>query len=156
MSAFFKGWKKKIGVLTLVMACLAMAGWMRSLAVQDQICFRSRKHTMEFLQSFKNSISWHHFYNDSEAGPLLLSKCYNKWDAFPRFTDIRMSGDSDYFGFVMRTFSSNQANGYLLQIPYWSLVLPLTALAAYLLLKKPKTSTQKKTAHPTANEGATT
>ena len=30
MREFFKPWRRKIGVVTLVMACVLMAGWVRS------------------------------------------------------------------------------------------------------------------------------
>src|SRR5437764_2395905 len=35
MGAFFKGWKRKMGIMTLAMACLLMAAWVRSLVVTD-------------------------------------------------------------------------------------------------------------------------
>ena len=38
-------------------------------------------------------------------------------------------------------------------VPYWSIVVPLTLLSAYLLLTKPRLSTLKKIVAPTANEG---
>jgi len=38
-------------------------------------------------------------------------------------------------------------------IPYWFVVLQLTMLSAYLLIKKPKTSTQKKITEPIVVEG---
>ncbi len=38
-------------------------------------------------------------------------------------------------------------------VPYWSIVIPLTLLSAYLLLSKPHKSTPKKITEPIANEG---
>jgi len=37
MVGYFKPGRRKIGVLTLVMACVLMAGWVRSLQVVDEI-----------------------------------------------------------------------------------------------------------------------
>jgi hypothetical protein len=39
-------------------------------------------------------------------------------------------------------------------VPFWSIVLPLTALSAFLLIPKPKQSTKKKIIEPNVNEGA--
>lgn len=39
MREFFQGWRRKAGLLTLLVACLFMTGWVRSLVVQDRIEF---------------------------------------------------------------------------------------------------------------------
>jgi len=39
MKEFFQGWRRKIGVVTLVMALVFMAGWVRSLVVEDELDF---------------------------------------------------------------------------------------------------------------------
>ena len=40
------------------------------------------------------------------------------------------------------------------QVPYWFVVLTLTAISAYLLLTKQSKPTQMKITEPTANDGA--
>ncbi len=37
MREFFRGWRRKTGCLTLMMACVFMAGWMRSLNHEDAV-----------------------------------------------------------------------------------------------------------------------
>src|SRR4051794_19488286 len=37
MRDFFKGWRRKLGCVTLVMACVFMAGWVRSIGISDWI-----------------------------------------------------------------------------------------------------------------------
>ena len=37
MREFFRGWRRKIGVVTLVMACVFMMGWVRSAFVDNKI-----------------------------------------------------------------------------------------------------------------------
>ncbi|MEK6262669.1 MAG: hypothetical protein AABP62_29075 [Planctomycetota bacterium] len=32
---FFKGWRRKAGLVTLVMACVLGVGWMRSMVIRD-------------------------------------------------------------------------------------------------------------------------
>ena len=39
MGEFCNGWQRKIGVLTLVVACLFAAGWLRSLGEGELISF---------------------------------------------------------------------------------------------------------------------
>ena len=36
MREFFRGWKRKLGVVSLVMACVFMAGWVRSSLLTDR------------------------------------------------------------------------------------------------------------------------
>ena len=35
MREFFQGWRRKVGVVTLVMACVLTAGWVRSFLIRD-------------------------------------------------------------------------------------------------------------------------
>jgi hypothetical protein len=48
LAAFFKGWKRKIGVMTLLMACMLAAGWLRSLHVYTKIEFPVGARTTAF------------------------------------------------------------------------------------------------------------
>lgn len=54
MSEFFRGWRRKIGVVILVTACLLAMGWVRSLVIGDQVAF-------EIHQTFNNSLTENHF-----------------------------------------------------------------------------------------------
>ena len=42
MFTFFHGWRRKAGVLTLLLACVVMGGWVRSLAITDYLRFIDR------------------------------------------------------------------------------------------------------------------
>jgi len=37
MGDFFKPWRRKIDVVTLLMACIFMAGWVRSMSIEDSM-----------------------------------------------------------------------------------------------------------------------
>ena len=41
MRDFFKGWRRKVGCITLVMACLLISGWLRSLQSLEFVEFPS-------------------------------------------------------------------------------------------------------------------
>src|SRR5436305_1198495 len=44
MRDFFKGWRRKLGVVTLLMVCLFTCGWIRSLSLSETLHFPARKH----------------------------------------------------------------------------------------------------------------
>src|SRR6266700_4979357 len=39
MGDYFKPWRRKLGVVTLLLACVFVAGWVRSLSTFDSIAF---------------------------------------------------------------------------------------------------------------------
>lgn len=81
MPKFFHGWRRKLGCLTLLLACVFAVGWVRSPFIQDAI----------------------HIPCD----------------------------DGDYFCEI------GQQRISFIRVPYWSIVIPMTLLSAYLLLSKP-------------------
>jgi len=102
MLAFFHGWRRKMGVATLVFGCVFMALWVRSYAVFDSYEYRSNTHL------------------DSNAGAL--------------------SCVTDLYRYQLATRPSPIVHW---NIPYWSIVLPLTLLSAYLLLSKPRSKSNQ-------------
>ena len=57
MGDYFKPRRRKIGVLTLLLALLAMAGWVRSRSVLDRFFF-SQQYSMHALFSMDGVVSW--------------------------------------------------------------------------------------------------
>ena len=165
MGEFFRGWKRKVGVLTLVMACLLMGSWMRSRIGWDA------------LEFFRGS-----FAIQSDNGHLLLARIVinpsgrelkwssmpghywmgptpnNPWQPIP-FAQNKIDWSFRWNGFesgdVLTTPVTGPSQTWMQfwQVPYWSIVLPLTLISAFLLLSKPRKSIQTKTAQPVANEG---
>jgi len=136
MGEFFKGWRRKMGVLTLVMACVFAAGWVRSQETADSIyivvCHR------EYCFS-------------SETGQLGISEFDDEPDYPWEYPLIRSSvarHDVDipqqpfFFKYVRdEGMYSPPFSG--IRVSYSPIVLPLTLLSAYLLLVKPR--------HPTTS-----
>src|SRR4051794_20138993 len=54
---YFKPWRRKIGVLTLVITCVFMTGWMRSFATWDGIQIPSDESFCQ-LVSQKGVMAW--------------------------------------------------------------------------------------------------
>jgi len=136
MGELFHGWRRKLGVVTLVMACVLMAGWIRSETIGDDITFRLGKcgHEIRSERSRITSIST--WVRDSRWLP------ENEWTT--GFSPEVDSGSIwDRIGFLYNVCENNDADSNLsfqrlLMVPYWSIVIPLTLLSAYLLLGKPR------------------
>lgn len=151
MREFFHGWRRKAGVVPLVMALALMVGWLRSLIVADYFIYTvkhtSEEHCNNVLSSLRGAIGlnqhWldrgqpinqtthlaHHrfpFWYTEPAGRIDLSRFKCRWR---------------YCGFEMYDFPGgvdDQLTGTQYFIPYWSLILPLTLLSCCLLLGTPR------------------
>ena len=112
MREFFQGWRRKAGLATLAMACLLTVAWMRSFVIGDRLQVASH-----FLISAGGGVEWQF----DRTGDLI------DWTSAPV--------DPDGIFFLFRMGSQIRRTIYL---SYWSLVLPLTLLSAWLLLIKPR------------------
>jgi len=136
MDGFFKGLRRKLGVLTLMMACLFVAAWGRShisshllrIPVGDRIEYRA--------ELARYGIS--------------LSKHQKIVEAVKPQGEIDITKETDVNKVV--EFYVGRSRGYNILgrvvVPYWFAIIPLTLLSAGLLLTKPRQSTQKKIAEP--------
>ncbi len=136
MWEFFRGWRRKIGVVTLVIAYMFAAGWVRSLFIEDTLVFTDGSQH-QTLSSLYGKVYW-----DSKI----------EWTFDPGWftwftTDLRVST-------LLAASLASWETGESYCIPYWSIVLPLALLSLWLLLFKSRQSNQKKITEPTAIEGA--
>lgn len=172
MKEFFRGWKRKVGCLTLTMACVAMVGWVRSFIVADfvHLPFKSEPGTNIVSAISTNSgvvdLCWfskpielpgptvaiptptqpiEETFSLSTADELFKDRSTG---AFTEETDDRLP--KMVVPIVTRPMSQLVPT---LRIAYWSIVIPLTLISAWLLLKKPTKPNQTKTAQPISNEG---
>jgi len=166
MGEFFRGWKRKVGVVTLLMACVFAGGWLRS-EMNDEVVNCAFWETNHAIRSFDGKIQFRRAA--PHYGTIFLS-----WDSIKASHKIEPKQDWEddedddwknynilwrtdlVYGFhygvgTHKKFEARRLE--LWNIPYWSITITLTALSAFLLIKKPKTSTQKKTSEPIANEG---
>ena len=148
--------------MTLVMACLFMAGWMRNYFIRDSVNIPTgNSSSIEFISGYQclnlvvmwstipdhemASFRIYHQKDDEEIG-IHVGKFL--FDGFAR----------DHFPFRPTWFSfSNEVRITKLMIfslPYWSITIPLTLASHWLLMSKPRRSTPKKIPEPTANGGA--
>ena len=169
MCEFFKGWRRKVGVLTLVVACVFMGLWVRGHSTFDRVTIAGR-----------DSFSVFHFSNQrfGSLGVYFSHGRITNRNKLPRtewishsygYTpeQIQMlvqendayetSAEAKAEGFWTRQFLGFQIGGTNTSsefaIAYCSIVIPLTLLSAFLLLSKPRSSIQKKTDDPISAEG---
>jgi hypothetical protein len=128
-----------VGVVTLVMACLLAAMWVRSIFVFDlaavsfgdcRLLFVSRKQTFQTILQTNRPI-WV-FVEDKET----WIWSFERSDFTPGFLFNSQSSR-----LKMVTHPTERTSIPL--IYYWSIVLPLTLLSAYLLLIKPRVARPK-------------
>ena len=158
MGACFRGWRRKIGCITLLMAFGFMVGWVRSQTIGDGIHFNSadKSWTYFLLASADSSIT------------IIVERCpsemvYPEWISSelnaPEVIDSEKFEDSfkwhwRFCGFGCGVEEGNQNSKWTRTvIPYWSIVIPMTLLSAFLLLSKPRKSTQTKIVGPISAEG---
>jgi hypothetical protein len=144
MREFFRGWRRKVGVLSLVMACLFAAGWVRSMYSNDFVF-------IEFGFPFGGRIN---IYTSPDQMDILLQRSMGWCFDFGKVEPIRKrSRLTDVWLFDIHEIEEKieddvlqVAPGYKVSSFIHVIVIPLTALAAFLLLSKPKTSNPKKSA----------
>ena len=161
MREFFKGWKRKIGCLTLVMACVATAGWVRSqhfsdfikyrIGPQHWLCISSNNDSFALSLLKENQPGQFTFFRIFDSSPVQVDRSDEEYLVF-KFCGFKFGVD-DGMAPSAGVRISNPPTSYFCHAPYWSIVLPLTAFSAFLLLSKPLKSTLNKTDEPVANEG---
>jgi len=143
MREFFKGWRRKAGSMTLVMA-LALAGmWARSRVHEDTFRLRTSRSTdltVEFAGSaVKVRFQWETSNNGPDGGSMGPDK-WLEWNtsagsfSIPILFPITQPGGwASHYG---RFYKEGKANA--VWIPYSTSVLVSTLLSAYLILWKPR------------------
>lgn len=125
MGEFFRGWRRKMGVVTLVMTVALTGLWVRCETIHDGISFPifDRQHAIYavdgqivWMEMPQSGGIWLLASEDSAIMTEIIMDIEKKWDAIIEI--------SDYQKYRFRR----------LAVPAWSIVTPLTLLSAYLLL----------------------
>lgn len=146
---YFKPLRRKLGVATLVLACVFTAGWVRSLLVVDVIgvagkYFPGTKSYHE-IACFDGVLEWRQVWSRRNGD-------YSRADGTWRTTSVEGERKSRLFEYeveqqhefcVFRVEGGSWGKPDLrpaamgiIVVPYWSIVIPLTVLSAWLLLVK--------------------
>ena len=152
MGDYFHNWKRKLGVVTLLVTCVFMGGWVRSLLVEDYFTLRdwidlpvddfvisglgTRPHFLQLMRQTPPPIA---------PGPPEIATPIeievepvdtNDSDAC-ELDENRQWGGSASFGVQFCCLFSTDET--FAEIPFWSIVAPWTLLSAWLLLSPRKT-----------------
>jgi hypothetical protein len=122
MHTFFHGWRRKAGVATLGLACVVMGMWIRSRFIAD---------------SFAHSIAYVDYYAASKEGRFSFAYLDTGQDGLPdgpTWVWIAAPIEPKNRGAMPVTFVFDT----VCVVPCWAIVIPLTLLAAYLILWKPR------------------
>ena len=160
-------WRRKLGVLTLLMACVAMTGWVRSQSVWDSFNLKIGKDRSLVLMSRNNGIVGMSVVDHVEGS--VDFPFYVAWGHSAPEDDRPPTPDSGgfLFGTSVHQFpiatalygqptTWSMADGAVISfvgIPYWGAVIPLTLISAFLLLSKPVPANPKKPAESTPAVG---
>lgn len=131
MHEFFRGWRRKVGCATLVMACVFAGLWIRTYAFADQVWCVIRGRII-MVGSVRGGA---YFASAMEGGMPPLG-----WQVFSErelFTD---HGNATITAIIDESFAG-VPHGCMM---YWHLTAPLILLSAYLLLWKPRPKPEPK------------
>lgn len=148
MREFFRGWRRKAGVVLLVMACASLTVWLRSQIATDEVRIE-RRGTRDVFHSFDGRIYWCRVtlrpgtVPPNVFPPLVAWKTYD----LSHSPNSRLVGPFDerpntynwgWCGFYFGSEYYVNGKDAIWAVPYWSLLVPLTLLSAYLVLWKPR------------------
>ena len=135
MREYFRGWKRKMGVMTLVPACVLAVAWFRSLTDYDMAIVPLWGTYATCIESLNGVILCDLALFDES--PKLALRTNN---LAVLLADIKVvSRELEAAGFDSLEY--NESMSSVLKpsgVPYWSIILPLTLLSAWLLLSKPR------------------
>ena len=151
MGEFFKGWRRKIGLVTLALAMVLMCGWFRSYSASDWLSIHTGEFTIQSLASMDCSLVWGgidgreskfvpniHMWHTGEAISIDDDRLHK--DGRQRFRwlgfEVVDFYEEYYVGDMQPPLATVRSTIWI--FPYWSLVLPLTLLSAWLILMKPR------------------
>src|SRR5437016_951517 len=120
MREFFRSWRRKVGVVALVMACVLAASWIRSLAASDTVWIRIGDR-YQVLHHCDGGITL-----DSYEIPSAFR------EVFPSFARHSQGFGPDY----EQPLAYVDSGGWM--VPYSLLAIPMTLLSACLILWKPR------------------
>jgi len=135
MRDLFKGWRRKAGVVVLVMACGLVGMWARSFHTEDMYVYPIEPYVTDLLFSSGGCVGWR---RDDEAVWDIPRDHRDYGFQSRRWDRQRFAWSSEVFNWRWdwRWCGLGHAVGHEAEtwvLPYWMLVLPLTLLSAILL-----------------------
>ena len=143
MSEYFRLLRRRVGLATLVIACFGAVAWVRSVALAESFMVAGFGRQLIVVSACQKLLI--RIAGDQYIG--VESDFESKGREFHAYNLIRPSGDPACFITTSLPATSAQTqvriedgsiSPPLTMIPYWLIVVPLTALSAFLLWMKPR------------------
>ena len=169
MGEYFKPWRRKFGVVTLLMACVFAAVWISSLRSDYGVSAISRgEENREGFGAIDGQFVWlkvgpadrnGHWFPEVPSEFPSISRMKDGWAFGPggiTNPNILWICQSGRFGVGILRSKGYDCEWQLrfIMAPWWSVTLPITLISAWLLLSQPRKSTSKKIDEPSPTEVA--
>jgi hypothetical protein len=149
MWAFFRGWRRKVGCVTLVPACLLFLMYMRSRVLLDEVAIVESIYRQECYGSVNGTLFWQSYESTLAVYTPTPYFSYGQLAFKPDgpFDPDNVRWRSKWTGggivefpiSLVRTGNgSGTVSSTLRYVSYWYVIVPLTALSAFLILWKPQ------------------
>lgn len=146
MKEFFHSWRRKAGCATLAVAVAVTGMWIRSRAIVDELQLNYYL-TSNLLLSEQGQLYWirrypHPSFYHCRVASERITDDRGDIVAIPPTGEIWRCG---WAGFIFGASADGNFAGLRIEmtywvVPYWSLAVPWTLLAAYLLLWRSRRS----------------
>jgi hypothetical protein len=161
MHEFFHSWKRKVGGVTLVIACVFMAAWVRNQFAQESlnvptgasssIRFISGCHYLNIVAmqspAPENEMASFRYYHHKNSKNSAVIAVHVGMTTIPiRISPFRLARSAFQFSHL------EDLTLTMFSLPYWVLVAPLTLTSAWLLLSK-QTPKSKQVVPEHSNQG---
>ena len=149
MGDCFQGWRRKMGVVTLVLACSLMGGWLATSRspnsfflvwrTSDTTALRFGTRNSQFVVNSIDaslSLSLHSGINQAIA---VWKDPASQTLNYPPQSDTEIPWTYRFGGFDFGKYVQDEPFQFRLRIwrfPYWAVVIPLTLLSAGLLIRR--------------------
>lgn len=136
MTTYFKPLRRKVGVVTLVVACLVSMGWVRSSGGLDIVYINGKTSNLVIVSGGQklwvaNGGSFNVLYTNAHPSQFVLDWVPHELLPSRSLVDFYRHPAS-----TVRIHDSQERPMYM--APYWSIVIPLTLISAWLLLSRPR------------------
>lgn len=142
MGQYFCGWRRKLGLVTLAIACIIVVAWVRSLTTEDNIYRYTVVGSLTVLELQSTHGYFFRWTSSKSYFPANSSRIF--WSP-SRVQASRFKIHSDenrahwllqQVGFEIGSMGSFGMDREVWCIPYWPIVASFTALSAWLLLSR--------------------
>ena len=145
MGEFVKGWRRKVGCVTLMLACVFMAVWVRSTQVEDILRVKVGSSNGVVIASSEGSL----FGYVSEQATMFRELQFMglSWDSrwigdskrsfFSAFRQRQIRSEFCGSGIAI-CFGEGAIYSTLVRVSLLWIIVPLTVLSAWLFLGKPR------------------